>query len=677
MKILQFPLARISLFFVLGIYFFGLIVCSPIIIFACLTGSILTLLVLHFYFYKARYFKNLFGVVVLLTSFLSGIYTAIVHKETYHKNHYVYQIKSDQEFHTVQLVLSEKLKNTKRNIRFISKVLRVDGKESTGNLILNIRKPNTSENRPIGSILSVKCNLYKNRNPFNPNQFDYGKYLENQEIYAQAYTNETDIKAIGMEHNLWSSFSNFRSKIINNLVHSGFNKEELNVLIALILGQQQDISPETLKDYQYAGAVHVLSVSGLHVGFILLFITYLLKPIPNTKRGSLIKLIAILLSLWSFALLAGLLPTVVRSATMFSFVAIGNHLKRTVNIFHSLLVSILLILLWKPSFLFDIGFQLSYLALFFILWLQPIFSSVWIPKNKIIKYFWDIITVSFAAQIGALPLSIFYFNQFPGLFFITNLVVLPLLGIIMAIGLLVIIVACFTSVPLILVEPLELSIYFLNSIIHYIASFDQFIIINISFTRSMLWTSYVLIVAFFIWIKKPNFQRLIISLICILCLQGIYIYSKYKTNNSEELIVFNIRKNTLITLKKDNQITVFGNDSLLNNLEKEVSFHAYKVASFSERYSKKKLENFMYFKNKKIAVIDNSSVYLKDKKADILIITNSPKLNLERLLKFYRPNVIIADGSNYKNYVKLWEATCEKEKIPFHNTNEKGFYKLD
>ena len=385
MKILQFPLARISLFFVLGIYFFGLTVCSPIFIFSCLAGSILILFTLHLFFHKTRYFRKLFGVVVLTTSFLTGIYTAIVHKETFHKNHYVYQIKSDQEFHTVQLVLSEKLKNTKRNNRFISKVLQVDGKESTGNLILNIRKPNSSENRPIGSVLSVKCNLYKNRNPFNPNQFDYGKYLENQEIYAQAYTNESDIIVVGMEHTVWSSFSNFRSKIINNLVHSGFNKEELNVLIALILGQQQDISPETLKDYQYAGAVHVLSVSGLHVGFILLFITYLLKPIPNTKRGSLIKLITILISLWSFAFLAGLLPTVVRSATMFSFVAIGNHLKRTVNIFHSLLVSVLLILLWKPSFLFDIGFQLSYLALFFILWLQPIFSSVWTPKNKIIK----------------------------------------------------------------------------------------------------------------------------------------------------------------------------------------------------------------------------------------------------------------------------------------------------
>ena len=107
--------------------------------------------------------------------------------------------------------------------------------------------------------------------------------------------------------------------------------------------------------------------------------------------------------------------------------------------FHTLLVSILLILIVAPSFLFDVGFQLSYIALFFILWLQPWLSQLWKPKYKITKYLWDILTVSFAAQIGAFPLSIYYFHQFPGLFFITILIILPALGIIMALGVFVMI----------------------------------------------------------------------------------------------------------------------------------------------------------------------------------------------------------------------------------------------
>eukprot|EP01137_Pigoraptor_chileana_P007565 Opistho-2@53324 len=190
------------------------------------------------------------------------------------------------------------------------------------------------------------------------------------------------IKIGKLQSNIWSVFSNFREKISFNLELSSISKNELNVLNALILGQQQDISPEILKDYQYAGAVHVLSVSGLHVGFIMMFITFLLKPIGNSRKGSFVKLCIIIVSLWLFAVLTGLSPSIVRSATMFSFLAIGMHLRRTVNIYHSLLVSMLLILLFKPSFLFDVGFQLSYLALFFIIWLQPILSNIWKPKNR-------------------------------------------------------------------------------------------------------------------------------------------------------------------------------------------------------------------------------------------------------------------------------------------------------
>ena len=179
----------------------------------------------------------------------------------------------------------------------------------------------------------------------------------------------------------------------------------------------------------------------------MLFVTFILKPLPNTKRGSFIKLLIILASLSIFGIIAGLAPSVVRSVTMFSFVAIGNHLRRSVNIYHTLLVSILIILLFEPSFLFDVGFQLSYIALFFIIWLQPLLASIWLPKNKITKYIWDILTVSFAAQIGTLPLSIYYFHQFPGLFFVTNLVIIPLLSIIMVLGVLVMVLAAFGYVP--------------------------------------------------------------------------------------------------------------------------------------------------------------------------------------------------------------------------------------
>ncbi|MCA6422207.1 MAG: ComEC family competence protein [Flavobacterium sp.] len=676
MKILQFPLARISIAFILGIVSFPFFKPHPNYIFGGLFLCLLLLLFFHFMSRKKDDFKIIFGVSALLSSFLLGISTSVIHRETYRALHYTNQLKDYETPHLINLVVNEKLKKTKKNTRYTATIKSVDKQQSIGKIILNIKKPNQIDSIKIGAELNVIGKLYKNRGSFNPNQFDYGKYLENQEIYAQVYANETQIKIIGKQKTIWSQFSNFRTKIIENLTLSNFKKEELNILIALLLGQQQDISPEILKDYQYAGAVHILSVSGLHVGFILMFITFLLKPLSNSKRNAILKLAVILISLWTYGILAGLSASVVRSVTMFSFVAIGIHLRRTVNIFHTLLVSIFLILLWKPSFLFDVGFQLSYLALFFILWLQPLLSNIWHPKNKIAQYIWDIVTVSTAAQIGAMPLSIYYFHQFPGLFFVTNIIVLPMLGIIMIVGLIAIIIAIFGVVPLFIVKPLEFLIEFLNSIIHWVATFEDFIIKNISFNKEMLIASYLVIIFCVLWFKNKEFKTLILTLISIILLQWIFIYSKFKTENAHELIVFNATKYSIITERKNDLVTVLSNDSILETIDDNLAIQSYLVGNFCKIKAKKSIGNLLYFKNKKILIIDSSSIFSEKIKPDILIITNSPKLNLKRLLSKWKPEQVVVDGSNYKSYARMWEATCRKEKIPFHNTNEKGFYKL-
>jgi len=676
MKILHFPLAKISLAFIIGIVSFQYYKPSPIWVFGSVLFCVFLLLVFHLLSRTKNNFKLIFGVLSLLTSLLLGVASSIIHKETYNSLHYTNQIKDYENQHLIRLVINEKLKNTQKNTRYISTIRSVDKQQSFGKIILNIKKPNQIDSIKIGAELNVIGMLYKNKGSFNPNQFDYGKYLENQEIYAQVYANESQVKVIGKQKTIWSQFSNFRTKIIENLALSNFKKEELNILIALLLGQQQDISPEILKDYQYAGAVHILSVSGLHVGFILMFITFLLKPMSNSKRNAILKLAVILISLWTYGILAGLSASVVRSVTMFSFVAIGIHLKRTVNIFHTLLVSMLLILLWKPSFLFDVGFQLSYLALFFILWLQPLLSNIWQPKNRIIQYIWDIVTVSTAAQIGAMPLSIYYFHQFPGLFFITNIIVLPLLGVIMIIGLIAIIIACFGIVPFVIAKPLEFLIEFLNSIIHWVATFEDFIIKNISFNKEMLIASYLVIIVSVLWFKKNTFQRLFLTLLSIISLQCVFIYTKFKAENTDEFIVFNAKKHSIITERKKDLITVYSNDSILENIDNNLAIQSYLIGNFCKIEEKKNIGNLFYFKNKKILIIDSSSVYLEKTKPDILIVINSPKINLLRVFESWKPEQVVIDGSNYKSYARLWEATCRKEKIPFHNTNEKGFYKL-
>ena len=676
MKVLQFPLAKITIGFVLGLLF-AYYVNFPIQVVFILLVLSLIILGLLYYFTKSKS-SIYFGIVTYFLSFIVGISNQVIHIDYFQKNNYIHNSTLFDKPNLINLTIREKLKSSSYSDRYIAIINRIDKKIQTGRIILNIYKDSTNHVLEIGSSLLIKGTLTKNKSPNNPNQFDYSKYLQNKQIYAQLYSDIEEIKIeTKIKKDIWYYSSKLRTRIIRNLEKNNFDKTELNVAVALIMGQQQEISPDIIRDYQYAGAVHILSVSGLHIGFILLFVTFILKPIPNTRRGSLIKLIIILLSLSSFGIIAGLAPSVVRSVTMFSFVAIGSHLRRSVNIYHTLLISILLILLVEPSFLFDVGFQLSYIALFFIIWLQPLLSSIWNPKTKLSKYIWDILTVSFAAQIGTLPISIYYFHQFPGLFFVTNLIIIPLLSIIMVLGVVVMILAAFNIIPVFISQLLEWSIYYLNKIINTIASFEQFIIKDIPLHFYLLLTSYLLLFTIIIWFKKPNFNKLALVLISIIIFQLSYFKIHWNTKTEEELIVFNTKKSTMIAERKGENITVYANDSILKKTQKNSVLKQYCLGNLSIVQQKKKLQNFIYFNGTKIFIMDSSGFYPKTSNPDVLILTQSAKINLDRLFMNLKPKIVIADASNFKNIQKNWKASCEKQKIPFHATVEKGFYKLN
>lgn len=674
MKVLQFPLARITIAFVVGILITYFLKPIPMIVFIVLAVSIIIFLATYFLSKTNKKFQLFFGIATYLLALAIGVTTQTVHTDSNQSDNYTHCKNIFDKKHTFTLTLREKLKSNAFNDRYIALLNSVDNKKTTGRILLNINKDSLNHTFIIGNQLKINSLLFKNTSQKNPNQFDYRQYLENKQIYAQLYTEPNEIQlSPEIKKDLWYYASQFRNRIIQNLEKSKFGNKELNVAVALIMGQQQDIDPEIIQDYQYAGAVHILSVSGLHIGFILLFVTFILKPFPNTRKGAFIKLIITLACLSLFGILAGLAPSVVRSVTMFSFVAIGLYLRRSVNIYHTLLASILLILLFQPSFLFDVGFQLSYVALFFIVWLQPLMANLWQPKNKILNYFWDILTVSFAAQIGTLPLSIYYFHQFPGLFFVTNLIVIPFLGFIMSLGVLVMSLAAFNWVPFYPAKTLEISIFYLDKIINKIASLEQFIIKDIPLNTSLLISSYLVIITVIITFQYKNFRSLICVLISIIIFQLSAIGTKWDVQNQAEFIVLNTTKSTQLIERKGNKAVIYTNDRILNNKV----LASYLTANFSTLKGEYKLRNLIYFKGNKILLIDSSKVFPKNAQPDILIITQSPKINFDRLLQTIKPRLVIADASNYKSFQKRWQRTCEQQKIPFHATGEKGFYKIN
>ncbi len=673
----KFPLSRITVFFTLGIITFYYLKIPLFIIVSLLFIS----LFLNLYFlikdYKSLAESYFFGISLCFLFFCIGSNTLLIRNSIFDKNHYVNLDANFNEPHFFELIIREKLKSSIKHHRFFANIIAIDNKTNSGKVLINLKKDSLSIPIDVGSRIVVNCQLLKNFKPNNPNQFDYGEYLKNKGIYAQLFINTSQIKTYGVKKNIWFYASCFRNNLIKNLAESGFKKEELAVVHALILGQQQDISPEIMKDYQYAGVIHILSVSGLHVGFIMLLVGFILKPIPKNKIGNIFRLVVTLLFLWLFAIVTGMSASVIRSVTMFSFIAIEMHLNRKTDVYHNILISIFVILLFEPSFLFDIGFQLSYIAVFFILWFEPILRSLWKPKNTVANYFWSILTVSFAAQIGTLPLSIYYFHQFPGLFFVANLILIPCLTIIMSNGLVLLLLSAFNFVPHYLLKSLEVSITLMNRFINLIASIESFVIKDIPFGFPLLISSYLVIISWIIWLKKRDSIRFNFILGSLILFEFFLLYANFSNQVKTELIVFNVPKQTIILERRGKNIKVFSNSHLEENGFESKMISSYATAHFCKIKETKKLSNTSIFNGTKILIIDQKNIYNTSLKPDFVILTNSPKINLERVVKDLKPKLIIADGSNYKAQINLWKSTCIKTKTPFHSTYEKGYYCLE
>lgn len=677
MKVFDFPLTKITIWFLIGIlvfYYAPIDIAISTYIFAAGIFAFFA-----FYLLAKRNKKSItiFGAVTYFISFFIGGFTLLLHTDSFQKTNYLHCEKAFQSKQYITFTLREKLKSNTYNDRYTAIINNINDVNYSGKIIVNISK-DSLQPLIIGNILKAETKLISNTPSKNPNQFDYSKYLSDRQIFAQIYVDKSQISINkNIKKDIWYYSDCLHQRILRNLKKAHFNAAEMNVALALILGQQQEISNEIIQDYQYSGATHILSVSGLHVGFIMLFINFILKPIPNTRKGSFIKLSCVILALALFAIISGLSPSVLRSVVMFSFVATGNHLRRSGNIYHTLLVSIFLILLFEPYFLFDVGFQLSYIALFFILWLQPLLNKIWTPKNKFLTYIWNALTVSFAAQIGAFPLCLYYFHQFPGLFFVTNIVIIPVLAFIMIAGIIVMILAVFISPPEIVVNIFEKSIYLLNYIIHYVASFQSFVILDISFNFYYLISFYLLIITAVIWFLKPNFNKLFLVLISIILVQLSFLYTKMEIQNQNEFIVYNAKKKTIISSRIGQKITVFTNDTLLLHGTKNSTLNSYLVGNYSHLESVKKIENLLFYNGRKIFIIDSAGIFRNTIQPDILILTQSPKLNMDRVIETLHPRIVIADASNSLSILKRWETTCGKKKIPFHAIAEKGFYKIN
>ncbi len=269
--------------------------------------------------------------------------------------------------------------------------------------------------------------LQRIRNASDPFSFNYQKFMANRDVYYSTYLAGRNYKLVTNSHDRSLRFraERFRARLIASLRAHIKNEESLQVISALTLGYRKELSPETRSYFASTGAMHVLAVSGLHVGMIYLFLTTLFGFLKRSPIGRICFVLTIGSLLWFYALLTGFSPSVQRATVMFSFILIGNSMQRPASIYNSIAASAFLLLLVNPKLLFEVGFQLSYSAVISIVFFYPRLEKWVQPKNKILHKMWQLFCVSLAAQIGTFGLSIYYFHQFPSYFWLSNFIVLP------------------------------------------------------------------------------------------------------------------------------------------------------------------------------------------------------------------------------------------------------------
>ena len=671
MKLFRYIPAILTLCIILGILVGFYLKPNPLFVVFTLIGLLFLLSVVYYFTnksFKKTYYFNVIGYLVFI---LIGIGAVSFQNIQNHPHFYQNSLKKENK---VVFIITKKLKSNVYYDKYIATISQLNDDKAIGKLLLNIQK-DSLHTKPIkiGDVYFAKTSFYGLNTPLNPFQFNYSSYLEKQQIFHQIKLKKSQLFYLKTDKTLYSILDKIRQKVILSLKENGFNKDELAIINTLLLGQKQTVSYELRKDYINAGAIHILAVSGLHIGIWLLILNFLFKPLERLKKGKTIKIILIVLLLWFYAFLAGLSPSIIRAVTMFSAISMGGFFKKKTSTIHSLFISMFLLLLIHPLYLFSVGFQLSYLAVFSIVYFNPLFMQLFYPKFWLIRKLWQLLAISFAAQLGTLPLSLFYFHQFPGLFFVSNVVIIPFLGMILFLGIVVILLALLNSLPQQLAIFFEWIIHKMNGFIRFIAHQEQFLFKHIAFSLLLVFASYFIMISFFQLWKHKKVSYLKWTFISVLFFQLILIYQKYQLQTTDEFLIFNKSKHTLIMDRKGQSAVLYTDDSL--KVEKIIT--DYTIANHNLTVHKIKLQNVMKYQNSTVFIVDSLGVYQVPKlKNSFVLLRQSPKININRLITIIKPKVIIADGSNYKSYKKRWRKSCKSKGISFYDTSINGAYIL-
>lgn len=422
------PIVRVVLLYIIGISIYHFWPNHSIYYFITLATTFLLFISYGFYLFYTKY-------IISSTQFLSiAIFIAILslgyfrsysidekNRVDYYEN---YIDKASYLYGDILNTKSFSQTQTKATVKINKMLIDSQWINTNGKVLLYLNLPVDSFNRTTYSILFRNSLQSPNEIKF-PYEFDYAKYLANLQIYHIGYINDYDFKIIERKSNILEKFLIFRNKLIKLIYENIQDNTSANLISAMLLGYKDVMDADIIKDFQHAGVVHILSISGLHVAIIYGAIYLLFSLIIPLKYKNKIAIPLALITLWLYTLMVGAMPSVVRSAIMLTLLQISPVINRNVNKYNSLAAAALIILIFNPLQLYSLGFQLSFSAVLGIFFFYTPLINIFKTHKKWLKWVIGSLSVTMAAQLGTLPFTLFYFHQFPTYFIIANLIAVP------------------------------------------------------------------------------------------------------------------------------------------------------------------------------------------------------------------------------------------------------------
>lgn len=588
---------------------------------------------------------------------------------------------------TLQEPIVEKPKSYKALAQINALYINNNWQLTKGNALIYFRKDSSKPSLQYGSQIIVIKNLLPIINAGNPGGFNYAQYCAFQKIHFQVFLNDKEYAVLpNLNTNYFDNLIlKTKLKVLKILRKNITEPNQLSIAEALLIGHRDDLDRDLVQSYSNTGVVHIIAISGLHLGMIYGLLILLFKPFRRFKSTNFLKPIFILLVLWGFCFVAGAAPSILRSAVMFSFIVVGEAMSKKTTIYNSLAASAFLLLLINPFNLWDVGFQLSYCAVLSIVAFQKKIRNLFYIKNKLIRFLWNLNAVTLSAQVLTLPIVLYHFHQFPTLFIVTNLIAVPFSGLILYMEILLILINSFITLSLILGNVIGYCINLMNKFILFADSLPFSVLPSIQISIVQACILFASIICFWIWVNSKKIKWMVIALSFLAAFFIVRCIDFINKSNQQKIIVYNVPNHTAIDLIEGRNYqfigdTILTEDGFLRNFHIKPSRILHRVSPNNQLPHFSIQNNIISCNGKSILIIDKRlETPLRNPKimVDVIVLTNNPTIYLKDLHNTFHCNQYVFDSSNPFWKIAYWKKDADSLHLQHHTTSTDGAFVMN